>query len=80
MKYEIFDAEGKIGFEKEMVEFAEKNNIDLILVLVTRDISWIDYVIAAKEQYLIANPAGIPVMCINPKPAKIASGFRATAS
>lgn len=80
VKYEIFDAEGKIGFEKEMVEFAEKNNIDLILVLVTRDISWIDYVIAAKEQYLIANPAGIPVMCINPKPAKIASGFRATAS
>jgi hypothetical protein len=48
------------------------------LVLITRDISFLDYLMAAKEQYIISNPENIPVMCINPKPAKLASGFRAT--
>jgi nucleotide-binding universal stress UspA family protein len=78
VKYEIADATGSMSYEKEMVEFAGKNNIDMIIVLVTRDIGWIDYLLAAKEQYVIANPDAIPVMCVNPKPAKLASGFRAT--
>jgi nucleotide-binding universal stress UspA family protein len=77
VKYEIADATGSTSYEKEMVEYAGKHNIDMIIVLITRDIGWIDYLLAAKEQYVIANPDGIPVMCVNPKPAKLASGFRA---
>jgi nucleotide-binding universal stress UspA family protein len=78
VEYEIFNAEGTMSFEKETVQFSKDQNADMILVLTTRDITFIDYLLAAKEQYVIANPEKIPVMCINPKPAKLASGFRAS--
>lgn len=77
VEYEIFSAEGNMSFEKETVKFSVDQAADMILVLTTRDINYLDYILAAKEQYIIANPEKIPVMCINPKPAKLASGFRA---
>ena len=80
MAYEIVTAEGKESFKKEIVSFAKSHNADLILVMATRDIRWVDYMLGAPEQYLIANPEGLPVMCMNPKPAKVSGGFRATGS
>lgn len=77
INYEIFSAPNKMSYEKEVVQFAKEMNSELIVVLTTRDLGFIDYLIAAREQYIIANPEKIPVMCINPKPAKLASGFRA---
>ena len=77
INYEIFSANNKMSFEKEVVQFAKEKHSEMIIVLTTRDLGFIDYLIAAKEQYIIANPEKIPVMCINPKPAKLASGFRA---
>jgi len=78
--YEIVTTDGKQSFKKEIVSFAKRHNADLILVMATRDIKWVDYMLGAPEQYLISNPEGLPVMCMNPKPAKIAGGFRATGS
>jgi nucleotide-binding universal stress UspA family protein len=78
INYEIFQAPNKMSFEKEVVQFAKEMNSELILVLTTRDLGFIDYLIAAREQYIIANPEKIPVLCINPKPARLASGFRAS--
>jgi nucleotide-binding universal stress UspA family protein len=78
--YEIVTCEGKQSFKKEIVDFAKKRDADLILVMATRDINWIDYLLGAPEQYLIANPEGISVMCMNPKPAKLSGGFSATGS
>ena len=78
IQYEIHTSAGKRSFDRETVDFASENGVNLILILVTRDIGFLDYLIAAREQNIIANPAGIPVMCLNPRPAKIASGFRAS--
>ena len=78
VSYEIYPSAGKDAYEKETIAFAKENDIDLILILITRDIGFFDYLIAAREQYIIANPEGIPVMCINPKPARISSGFSAS--
>ncbi len=78
VSYETYPSAGKAAYEKETVAFAKKNDIDLILILVTRDIGFFDYLIAAREQYIIANPERIPVMCINPRPARISSGFSAS--
>jgi len=75
--YEIVSAPGKQSFKKETVEYAKAQGADLILVMATRDIKWVDYMLGAPEQYLIANPEGLPVMCMNPRPAKISGGFRA---
>lgn len=77
VEYEIHRSSGRGSFVKETVEFAKQQGADMILILVTRDIGFLDYIVAAPEQYVISNPEKIPVMSINPKPAKIASGFRA---
>ncbi|MDF1573655.1 MAG: universal stress protein [Bacteroidales bacterium] len=75
--YEIVTASGKEKFKKEIVHFAREHNADLILIMATRDIRWVDYMLGAPEQYILANPENLPVMCMNPRPAKIAGGFRA---
>lgn len=75
--YEIVSASGKESFKKEIIHFAKSHNVDLILIMATRDINWVDYMLGAPEQYILANPDNLPVMCMNPRPAKIAGGFRA---
>lgn len=77
VEYEIVTATGKQKFKKEIISFAKSHDADLILVMATRDIRWIDYMLGAPEQYIIANPEGLPIMCMNPRPAKIGGGFRA---
>jgi len=77
VEYDIHTAAGKKSFEKELIDFTIEQGADMIIILVTRDIGFFDYMIAAREQYIIANPQRIPVLCFNPKPAKLASGFRA---
>ena len=80
VEYEILTSSGKQSFKKEIIDTAKEQQADLILVMATRDITWVDYLMGAPEQYLLANPENLPVMCMNPKPAKIAGGFRATGS
>ena len=75
--YEIVNASGKESFKKEIIHFAKAHDVDLILIMATRDIRWVDYMLGAPEQYILANPDNLPVMCMNPRPAKIAGGFRA---
>ncbi|TFH22175.1 MAG: universal stress protein [Bacteroidia bacterium] len=78
IEYEIVTTSGKQKFKYEIVSFAKEHKADLILVMATRDIKWVDYMLGAPEQYLIANPEGLPVLCMNPRPARIAGGFSAT--
>ena len=78
VEYEIVTASGKQKFKKEIISFAKSQNADLILVMATRDIKWVDYMLGAPEQYILANPESLPIMCMNPRPAKIGSGFRAS--
>ncbi len=78
VEYEILTSSGKQSFKKEIINIAREQQADLILVMATRDIKWVDYLLGAPEQYLLANPENLPVMCMNPRPAKIAGGFRAT--
>jgi nucleotide-binding universal stress UspA family protein len=75
--YEIFTAESG-NFTHETIEFAHKMDADLILIMTTKNINVADYVLGAHEQTLISNKHEVPVMCINPRPGKIASGFSAT--
>ncbi|KPK85955.1 MAG: hypothetical protein AMS27_06145 [Bacteroides sp. SM23_62_1] len=76
ISYDIITAEGKKDFTTETIEYAHNVNADLILIMTTKDINLADYVIGAHEQNIISNKYQIPVMCINPRPGKIASGFR----
>ena len=75
--YEIHTASGKKDFASETIEFAHELNADLLLIMTTRSINLADYVLGASEQQIISNKYQIPVMCINPRPVKLAAGMRA---
>lgn len=78
VQYEIVTASGKQKFKKEIISFAKSHNADLIIIMATRDIRRIDYMLGAPEQYILANPENLPIMCMNPRPAKLGGGFRAS--
>jgi nucleotide-binding universal stress UspA family protein len=65
IEYEIHDMpKGKIA--EQTIDFAQKINADLILIVTTKNITFADYMIGASEQYIIANSSRIPVCCVNP--------------
>ncbi len=64
--YEIHEVE-RGNFAQQTIDFAQKINADLILIMTTKNITMADYVMGASEQYIIANSSKIPVCCVNPK-------------
>jgi len=68
IEYEIHDVLSE-KLAEETIELAQKINADLILIMTTKDITFADYVLGAKEQYIIANSSKIPVCCVNPTSA-----------
>lgn len=71
--YEIITARGDESFAKESLQYAEDIDADLILITTTKGISFADYVLGTSEEDIITNSAHIPVMCVNPKKAKMGS-------
>ena len=65
--YDIYTSEGKKSFPDQTIDYANKINADLILVMTTKNIGFTDYVFSADEQQIISNSHKIPVMCINPR-------------
>jgi nucleotide-binding universal stress UspA family protein len=78
IKFEAQSAVGESDFGKETVQYAKQVDADAILLMTTRDIGFTDYVLGPQEQFIIANNEKIPVICINPRPAKIGGGFSAS--
>jgi nucleotide-binding universal stress UspA family protein len=67
LNYEIYSPEKSKDFNKETVEFAKKIDADLIMIMTTKYITFVDFMFGAREQLIIANEAKIPVMCVNPR-------------
>jgi len=69
IEYEIQTAEkpGSGNSQKELLAYSKKIDADMILITTTKHLTKADYIFGAREQYLIANSEGIPVMCVNPK-------------
>jgi nucleotide-binding universal stress UspA family protein len=66
LDYEIHTAP-KGEFGKETMKFAQDINADLILIVTTKNVNFIDFIFGSREQYIIANSARIPVMVVNPR-------------
>lgn len=64
--FNVYEAD-KSNFAKETLRYATELNADLILIMSTKNINSIDYVLGASEQYIIANALKIPVMVVNPR-------------
>lgn len=73
--YELALAEGDSSFSQETIQYAQKIETDLVIVMTTRDIAFHDYVLGAYEQYIIANTAQIPVLVINPRTDLMKYGY-----
>jgi nucleotide-binding universal stress UspA family protein len=66
IEYEIHEMpRGDIA--QQTIDFAQKINADLILIVTTKNITFADYILGASEQFIIANSSKIPVCCVNPK-------------
>jgi nucleotide-binding universal stress UspA family protein len=66
IEYEIHEMK-RGHLAQQTIEFAEKINADLILIMTTKNISTVDYMLGAQEQQIIANSSKIPVCCVNPR-------------
>lgn len=75
--YEITTEKSKHPFPVETINFAKEINAGLILIMTSRNLGFADYVMGPDEQYIIANSAKIPVMCVNPRPVNVSGSFRA---
>lgn len=78
IRFESQLASGEEDFGKATIQYAKSVDADAIMLMTTRDIGFTDYVMGAQEQYIIANSEKIPVICINPRPAKLGGGFSAS--
>jgi nucleotide-binding universal stress UspA family protein len=66
IEYEIHDMP-KGDLAQQTIDFAQKINADLLLIMTTKNITFADFMLGAQEQYIIANSSKIPVCCVNPK-------------
>jgi nucleotide-binding universal stress UspA family protein len=66
IEYQIHEIP-KGNFAQQTLDFAQKINADLILIVTTKNITFADYMVGASEQYIIANSSKIPVCCVNPR-------------
>jgi len=67
IEYEIQSASSNKNFTKDTLNFSRQIDADMILITTTKHMTKLDLMFGAKEQYLIANEEGIPIMCVNPK-------------
>jgi nucleotide-binding universal stress UspA family protein len=65
--YEISTCDGKKDFADEFVNCAHNLDVDLIFIMLPRDFGFSNLLFGSKEQDVIVNQYGIPVMCINPR-------------
>jgi nucleotide-binding universal stress UspA family protein len=65
VEYEIHEVKNS-KVAQQTIDFAQKINADLILIVTTKNITFADYMLGASEQFIIANSSKIPVCCINP--------------
>lgn len=66
LDYQIHNAPQGI-FAKETLKFAQEVQSDLILIVTTKNMSFLDFIFGTAEQSIIANSAKIPVMVVNPR-------------
>lgn len=76
--YDIHTIEKRSDIYNYSLNLAREVNAEMIIIVVRRHLGWTGYVMGPEEQYMIANPLGTPVMCINPKPGKLTGSFSST--
>jgi nucleotide-binding universal stress UspA family protein len=66
LNFEVHSATKGSSLSDGIIKLAKDIEADLILIMTTPNLDFTDYIFGAQEQYVIANNAKIPVMCVNP--------------
>ena len=67
INYEIVTGKSSFSQPKEVVEFANQIKAELIIIMLSRNITMAKVMLRLKDQNYISNNYQIPVMCINPR-------------
>jgi nucleotide-binding universal stress UspA family protein len=67
INYEIITAKSRYNITQETLDFANQINAELILIILSKNITVAKAMLGLKDQYYISNDYKIPVMCINPR-------------
>lgn len=70
VEFEIATADKSLRFAQATINYAKEIEADVMMIMTTKNIGTLDYVVGASEQFIIANTARIPVMCVNPRKAQ----------
>lgn len=65
--FELETANKASKFEDEMLQYAQDIEAELVLIMTSKGLGLGDYILGASEQYIIANSAKVPIMCVNPR-------------
>lgn len=64
--FEVNHAPAKTDFYKDIIQYAIQIQADMIMLMTEEETKFSEYFSAPDEQNVIANPAQIPVFCLNP--------------
>jgi nucleotide-binding universal stress UspA family protein len=78
IKYNVEIVEGKGGFSRKILRYADNAKADLIIINTVKGLNTFDMLFGSPEQIIIANKSKIPVMVITPRPPILGSGFSTT--
>ncbi len=67
IEFELVHARGKQDFVKEAIEFSYFLKADIIIIMMSRFVTWDKVLLGLREQKYISNDYKIPVMCLNPR-------------
>ncbi|UCH13537.1 MAG: universal stress protein [Bacteroidales bacterium] len=67
INFELVHARGKKSFVEETLEFSDFIGADLIVVMLSRQITMAKIIFGLKDQKFISNNFNIPIMCLNPR-------------
>jgi nucleotide-binding universal stress UspA family protein len=65
INYEIITAKGKYNITPETLDFANQINAELIIIMLSRNVTFAKMMFGLKDQYYISNEFNIPVLCLN---------------
>lgn len=67
IEYTITKAPKKVNFVSYTLDYSKDNDADFILVMMSRNIDSIKFLLGLNEQRYITNAYKIPVFCLNPR-------------
>lgn len=65
--YEIITGKGKFNLARETLDFAQSIKAELIIIMLSKNITVAKAMLGLKDQKYISNDYKIPVMCLNPR-------------